>query len=213
MLDAAPDTSDPGAGPAAGGGGRRGGRRIAPWIALAVAVVIGALFVVLASSDSERSDTVTNFAVGKPAPSMQATTLDGRPFDLSRRKGSWVVLNFFNTSCLPCKAEHPELVEFAAQQQSLGVAGAELYTITWGADDDDAVRAWFADNGGDWPIVDDTDGTIGVSLGVAQVPETWIVDPQGIIVDRIPGQTTADALSQRVQRWRDAESGVAPPTT
>ncbi len=73
------------------------------------------------------------------------------------------------------------------------------------------MRTWFADNGGDWPIVDDPNGKIAVSLGVAQVPETWIVDPHGIIVQRIATQITADALSQTVQRWREAESGV--PTT
>ena len=54
------------------------------------------------------------------------------------------------------------------------------------------MRTWFADNGGDWPIVDDPNGKIAVSLGVAQVPETWIVDPQGVIVQRIPSQITAD---------------------
>ena len=103
----------------AGESTKRRGRRIAPWIALGVAAVIAALFIVLAGSDSTRTDTVTNFAVGKPAPAMLTTTLDGKPFDLSRRKGSWVVLNFFNTTCLPCKAEHPELVKFAEQQQSI----------------------------------------------------------------------------------------------
>jgi len=189
------------------GGGR--GRRIAPWIALGVAAVIAALFIVLAGSDNTRSDTVTNFAVGKPAPAMLTTTLDGKPFDLSRRKGSWVVLNFFNTTCLPCKAEHPELVKFAGQQQSLGVDGAELYTVTWGVDSEDAVKQWFADNGGDWPIVRDPNGSMSVSLGVAQVPETWIVDPQGVIVQRIPSQIAADALSQTIQQWRDAEAGKA----
>src|SRR4051812_47314330 len=188
---------------------RRGRRRLAPFIALAIAVVVGALFVVLARSDTNRSDEVTSFAVGKPAPQMVATTLDGKQFDLSRRKGSWVVLNFFNTTCLPCKAEHPELVTFAQQQQSLGVAGAELYTVTWGVDSEAAVKKWFADNGGDWPIVRDPNGQMSVSLGVAQVPETWIVDPQGVIVQRIPSQITADALSQTIQQWRDAEAGTS----
>ncbi|MFT3852544.1 MAG: TlpA disulfide reductase family protein [Ilumatobacteraceae bacterium] len=207
-------TSDgPGTAPAVVGTPRRRGRRIAPWIALGVAVVVAALFVVLASSDSEHADTVTNFAVGQPAPALQTTTLDGKPFDLSRRKGSWVVLNFFNTQCLPCRAEHPDLLKFAEQQASLGVAGAELYTVMNGSDTDDAVRQWFADNGGNWPVLEDPGGTFGVSLGVAQVPETWIVDPQGIIVDRIPSQITADGLSQRLQRWRDAEAGSAPVTT
>ena len=36
------------------------------------------------------------------------TTLDDESFDLARRKGSWVVLNFFNSTCVPCVAEHPE---------------------------------------------------------------------------------------------------------
>jgi len=203
MLDAPPDT-EPSAAPAPK-------RRIAPWIALGVAVVVVALFVLLAGSPTKSTDNVTNFAVGKPAPAVVSTTFDGQPFDLSRRKGSWVVLNFFNTTCLPCKAEHPELVQFAQQQGSLGVDGAELYTITWGGDNQSDVRTWFTDNGGNWPIVDDPNGKIAVSLGVAQVPETWIVDPQGIIVQRIPNQITASALSQTVQRWREVESGV--PTT
>ena len=192
---------------------KRRGRRIAPWIALGVAAVIAALFIVLAGSDNTRTDTVTNFAVGKPAPAMLTTTLDGKPFDLSRRKGSWVVLNFFNTTCLPCKAEHPELVTFAEQQASLGVDGAELYTVTWGFDNQDDVRTWFADNGGDWPIVADPDGKIAVSLGVAKVPETWIIDPQGVVVQRIATQIDAAALSRTLQQWREAEAGDAPPTT
>lgn len=185
--------------------GRRRSRRIAPYVALAVAVVLGALFVVLANSSSDRSDTVTSFAVNQPAPRFQTTTLDGAPFDLSRRKGSWVVLNFFASDCLPCKTEHPELVGFAEQQRSLGSNGAELYTVI--KDDSDAnVRRWFADNGGDWPVLRDPNGALSVSLGVAQVPETWVIDPQGVIVDRIPTTITAAGLSQLIQRYRDAEA-------
>src|SRR4051812_7395304 len=188
-------------------------RRIAPRVALGVTVVIGALFVALARCDPAPADSIPNFAVGKPAPAAASPTLRGQPFQLNRRKGSWVVLNFFNTTCLPCKAEHPELVAFDQQQRSLGTDGAELYTVTWGFDKQADVRTWFTDNGGDWPIVDDPNGKIAVSLGVAQVPETWIIDPQGIIVQRIASQITADALSQTVQQWRDAESGVTPSTT
>ena len=144
-------------------------------------------------------------------PSITGTTLDGKAFDLSRRKGSWVVLNFFNTTCLPCKAEHPELVQFAQQQGSLGVDGAELYTITWGGDNQSDVRTWFDPDNGATGRSSTTRTARSPSPGVAQVPETWIVDPQGIIVQRIPNQITASALSQTVQRWREVESGV--PTT
>ncbi len=38
-------------------------------------------------------------------------------------------------------------------------------------------------------------------------PETWIVDPQGVIVERIPQQVTADALSQELQKLREGDLG------
>jgi len=186
----------------AGESTKRRGRRIAPWIALGVAAVIAALFIVLAGSDSTRTDTVTNFAVGKPAPAMLTTTLDGKPFDLSRRKGSWVVLNFFQSTCLPCKAEHPELVAFAAQQASIA-DGAELYTVIKD-DPDAAVAQWFAEHGGSWPIVKDDDGAIATAFGVAQVPETWIIDPSGVVVSRIATTITADFLSTKLDQFRRA---------
>ena len=180
----------------------RTGRRMAPYISLAVAAVVAALFVVLASGKAEKPDVTSSFLRGKPAPAVASTTLDGQPFNLGRRKGSWVVLNFFQSTCLPCKAEHPELVKFAAQQA--GIAdGAELYTVIKD-DPDDAVAKWFADHGGDWPIVKDDDGAIATAFGVAQVPETWIIDPSGIVVVRHATTITADFLSTELEQLRQA---------
>lgn len=197
---------DPQAAPDASASTLTGGRRrIAPIIALAVAGVLAGLFWVLASSDTSTSDAVSSYLIGKPAPEVQSTTLDGKPFDLSRRKGSWVVLNFFNSLCVPCKAEHPELVTFSQQQQALGVDGAELYTVV-NDDTDQAVTAWFAEHGGDWPIVKDDNGAISIAFGVAQVPETWIIDPQGVVRTRIATTVDAADLSLLIQRMRD---GVA----
>lgn len=183
-------------------GDERPRRRMAPYISLAVAAVVAALFVVLASGKAAKPDVTSSFLRGKPAPAVASTTLDGQPFNLSRRKGSWVVLNFFQSTCLPCKAEHPELVRFAAQQA--GIAnGAELYTIIKD-DADDAVAKWFADHGGDWPIVKDDDGAIATAFGVAQVPETWIIDPSGIVVVRHATTITADFLSTELEQLRQA---------
>lgn len=180
----------------------RGRRRMAPFISLAVAAVLAALFIVLATSKTDKPDVTSSFLLGKPAPAAISTTLDGKPFDLSRRKGSWVVLNFFQSTCLPCKAEHPELVSFASQQA--GVAdGAELYTVVKD-DSDQAVSNWFDEHGGSWPIVRDKDGSIATAFGVAQVPETWIIDPSGIVVRRIPTVITADFLSTLLEQLRQA---------
>ncbi|HSB88296.1 MAG TPA: TlpA disulfide reductase family protein, partial [Ilumatobacteraceae bacterium] len=177
-------------------------RRLAPFISLAVAAALAALFIVLANSKSDHPDVASSYLLGKPAPAVVSATLDGKPFDLSRRKGSWVVLNFFQSSCLPCKAEHPELVAFAAQQAGIS-DGAELYTVV--KDDSNAnVSKWFAEQGGSWPIITDDDGSIATAFGVAKVPETWIIDPSGIVARRIITTVTADFLATELQQLRQA---------
>jgi cytochrome c biogenesis protein CcmG/thiol:disulfide interchange protein DsbE len=167
---------------------------------LAVAVVmIGLVVVLLGGSDkSVRRVTTPNVA----APAVRSDTLDDGLFDLSRRKGSWVVLNFFDTRCAPCVAEHPQLVAFEQQQNELGAAGAEVYTVIFGSDERE-VRDFFAENGGDWPIIRDPDGAIGVSFGVFQVPETWLIDPDGTIVMRFAGEITAEELAINLQVLRE----------
>ena len=181
-------------------------RRVAPFVALAVALVIGALFVVLATSRGEPADDVgviDSPLLGRPAPTVRSTTLGGEPFDLARRKGSWVVLNFFNSTCAPCRAEHPELLRFVEQQESFGAAGAELFTILQVGDRVEDVEAFFIARGGDWPVVRDDEGLINVDFAVAQVPETYIIDPAGVVRVRWAGQIDADTLSRLVQQQRD----------
>lgn len=181
-----------------------GRRRLAPWVALGVAAVIALLFVVLAGAKGgDQADSADTPLMGKFAPAAVGTTLDGQPFELARRKGSWVVLNFFQSTCVPCKEEHPELVRFAAQQRGLGAIGAELYTIVFSDDTVQGVRDFFADNGGDWPIVLDPRGAIGVEFGVNKVPETWVISPDGIVVFRTIDKVTADGLSAQIQQFRE----------
>ena len=177
-------------------------RRLAPAIALILAIVLGALFVVLAGSDAGGDEQVDTFLIDKPAPQIVSTTLDDQPFELSRRKGSWVLLNFFDPSCIPCRQEHPELIALDAQQNALGTQGAELYTVINRGSDDD-VRDYFTTYGGDWPIVRDPGGSISVSFGVAQVPETWVIDPNGIVRARYAGQVTAEGVGSLLQQFRE----------
>jgi cytochrome c biogenesis protein CcmG, thiol:disulfide interchange protein DsbE len=176
-------------------------RRVAPYISLAVAAVLGLLFVVLVSSKAEKPDVTSSYLLNSPAPAVVSSTLDGKPFDLSRRKGSWVVLNFFNSTCLPCKAEHPELVAFAVQQATIN-DGAELYTIV-NDDSAEAVTKWFAEQGGSWPIVKDDNGSISTAFGVAKVPETWIINPAGYVVRRFANTITAASLAGDLQQLRE----------
>lgn len=180
-------------------------RRVAPFIVLGVAAVLAGLFWILAASKSGTDDKVglvDSPLIGKPAPSVRSTTYDDEPFDLARRKGSWVVVNFFNSRCGPCIAEHADLLAFV-QQQATFADGAEFYSIVQPPDSDDDVRGFFADRGGDWPIIRDGEGSTTVAFGVALVPETFIIDPSGVVRVRWAGQIDAVTLSQLVQQQRD----------
>jgi cytochrome c biogenesis protein CcmG/thiol:disulfide interchange protein DsbE len=181
--------------------------RVAPIVVALVAVVALGLFVVLAGAGGADDDTADTTLLDRPAPGTVGRLADGATFDLSRRKGSWVVLNFFTSTCVPCQQEHPELVRFAEQQAALGADGAELYTVV--VDDDDvAVERFFDAEGGAWPVVYDDDGAIAVGFGVAKVPETWIIDPDGIVRGRVISRVTADFLGAQLQQLRELRAGT-----
>ena len=171
-------------------------RRVAPFIVLAVALVIASFFVILARSKSNNSETAYSPLLGKAAPSVQTPELDGSTFNLQHRKGSWVVLNFFNVTCGPCVKEHPELVKFAAEQQDPATksVGAELYSVVWN-DLDGGTADFFRKNQVSWPVLIDENADIAVQFGVAKVPETWIIDPNGYVVLRIISNITVDQLT------------------
>ena len=181
-----------------------GGRRLAPLIAGAIAVVMVGLMVVFVgavSGDDTGGTDADSPLIGRPAPEATGTLSDGTAFDLSRRKGSWVVLNFFDPTCVPCIREHPELVTFSEDQSTLGNDGAEMYSVITSGEQDE-IEAFFADNGGDWPAIY-SDDQIPVAFGVAQVPETWIIDPSGVVQLRLISEVTAEQLNSILRQFRE----------
>jgi len=183
-------------------GGTSSGRRLARWIVLVVAVAMVGLLVVLAGADSDSSATADSPLIGRPAPEAIGTLDDGRTFDLSQRKGSWVVLNFFDPDCIPCIQEHPDLVQFSEDQATLGADGAEIYSvITRGTQEE--VDEFFAERGGDWPQIYSEFDEFPVAFGVAAVPETWIIDPSGVVQLRLISKVTAEQLNTILQQYRE----------
>jgi hypothetical protein len=66
-------------------------------------------------------------------------------------------------------------------------------------DDVDAVREFYAKNGGDYPVVLGDQGRMALDYSVIRVPDTYIIDPLGIVRDRIPRQVAnADELDSRI---------------
>ena len=180
-------------------------RPVVRFVAGAVGALLLAFLVLLAFANPGGTESAESPLLGKPAPAVKSTLIDGGNFDLSRRKGSWVVFNFFNSTCVPCRQEHPVLVKYAEAQKSSDDP-VEVYTIV-NDDTDEAVRAFFASNGGDWGKVRDDDGAISVAFGVAKVPETWVMDPDGYVRVRILGALTEGFLTTRVDELKRQYAG------
>src|SRR3546814_12392631 len=89
--------------------------------------------------------------------------------------------------------EHPELVAFDEAHREAG--DAAVVSVTYDDRTDDA-KEFFAKRGGDWPVVDDPENSIGVAYGVARVPETFLVAPNGLVVERPVGGVTAAQIDQ-----------------
>jgi len=175
------------------------------YIAGAAGVLLLAFLVVLAMAKPGDSESASSPLLGQAAPIVKSTTIGGGDFDLARRKGSWVVLNFFNSTCVPCRQEHPFLVDFAKEQESSDNA-VELYTVV-NDDADGPVQAFFDTNGGDWPAIRDDDGAISVAFGVAKVPESWVIDPNGFVRLRIMGALTKGFLTSRLDELKSQFAG------
>ncbi len=134
--------------------------------------------------------TIGSPLIGKPAPALAGTTLDGAAFDLAAQKGSPVVVNFWASWCGPCREEFP-LLEAAVKRHSgsgLVVVGS-LYK-----DDADPARAFVAEQGATWPTVTDPSRSIGSAWKVLGPPQTFFIDRDGVIRDIVFGGPMSEAL-------------------
>jgi cytochrome c biogenesis protein CcmG/thiol:disulfide interchange protein DsbE len=167
------------------------------WGALGVAVIGAALVALLATSTPAEERLADSPLLGKPAPAVRGTDLDGTTVRLADLRGKWVVLNFFATWCVPCQREHPELQRFVNRHRATG--DAEVLAVIFD-DDVPSVRSYFEDNGGDWPVLDDPRGKVALDFGVRGPPESFLIDPNGFVVSRIVGEVRTEALENLLAR-------------
>ncbi len=150
--------------------------------------------------------------VGKPAPMFSLPTLSGdKPFSPVDMKGQVWIFNVWATWCVACREEHPLLVQFAKSQRIpiVGLSYKELQgsevakTPLSDADKLQLARERslkFLEKAGD-PYklsVMDLDGSVGIDYGVYGVPETYLIDKEGIIRYKRVGPVTPEILIETI---------------
>jgi cytochrome c biogenesis protein CcmG/thiol:disulfide interchange protein DsbE len=167
--------------------------------AAALAIVLTVLVVVLATSESAGERRTSSPLLGLQAPPLAGGTVveAGGSYDLAADRGRWVLVNFFATDCIPCRVEHPELVAFSEAHAD----EARVVSVVF-SDDPENVRSFFEERGGDWPVVEDDDGAIATRWGVARVPESYLVAPDGTVVSKIVGGVELARLEDLLTRAR-----------
>lgn len=189
----------PGHGPAtvaAAGAPAPGRGETRRWWGFGVAVVaVAALVVVLGTGLGRDPSVVPSRAVGGPAPQLSGRTLDGGVFDLAEQRGTVVLVNVWASWCGPCRDELP-LLGAAAR----GLAARGLVVVGIDTQDDPATaRSFLAELGGvPYPSVDDSDGRAAVDWGTFGVPETFVVDRDGIVRARAVGEVSPAWIDQNV---------------
>jgi cytochrome c biogenesis protein CcmG, thiol:disulfide interchange protein DsbE len=178
-----------------------GGPRAALAASVVVALLLALMVAVLATRDPSTERASQSPLIGQLAPATAGTTLDGEEVSIDDFRGRWVVVNFFASWCIPCQTEHPQLAAFDAAHRAQG--DAVLVGVTFDNKTEDA-REFFAENGGDWPVIDDPDNSIGVAYGVAQVPETFVIHPNGTVVQRYAGAVTRAELDGLIASVEEA---------
>jgi cytochrome c biogenesis protein CcmG/thiol:disulfide interchange protein DsbE len=134
--------------------------------------------------------------VGDAAPPITGETLDGEPFDLGALRGRPVVLNFWASWCIPCRAEFPLLASKEAEHadDGLAVVGV-LYR-----DDATSARAFRDKAGATWPTVLDPDGATARDYRVAAPPQTYFIDRDGVVRSIQIGELTEDDFERQYAR-------------
>jgi cytochrome c biogenesis protein CcmG/thiol:disulfide interchange protein DsbE len=116
--------------------------------------------------------------VGRPAPTLKAPALkpgDAALTDALLHSGKPVLVNFFASWCTPCLAEAP-LLDRLAKKDGITIIG-----IAWKNKPEEA-RAWLERLGDPFAAVGyDLDGKMAVDWGLSGVPETFLIDAQGVV--------------------------------
>ena len=166
-------------------------KRAISWLpALCLAILLGVLGQVLASGADPSA--IASPLTGQPAPALDVALYSGGAERLTNADlgGKPALLNFFASWCGPCAAENGLLMEMANRHD------VRIYGIAL-KDDPDQLKAYLEKRGNPYTRIgfDDT-GRTAMEWGVTGVPETFVISPEGKVIERHTGQLSYDEMKE-----------------
>lgn len=136
--------------------------------------------------------------VGRPAPAFALPTIgdDAPTISLSQLRGQVVVVNFWASWCTGCRLEHPALEAAWDRYRDKGVV---MLGIPF-QDRQSASRDFLDELGGDWPNLADPSSRTAIDYGVYGLPETFVIDPRGVVTFKQVGPISYDTLTDQIER-------------
>lgn len=160
-------------------------------IPLAVFIVLVALLAIGLGHDPGK---VPSPLIDKPAPDFRLAQLHepGKSFTPQEMRGQVWLLSVWASWCFTCREEHPLLVELA-RSRTVPVVGLNY------RDKREDALAWLTQLGDPYLLsISDTDGRIGIDYGVYKVPETYLIDRDGVIRYKQIGPITPEILTDQI---------------
>lgn len=162
-------------------------------LVLGIALVLP-LLIFLAFGLGSDPRSIESPLVGKPAPQFTLADLEGRPHQLADLRGRPVVINFWATWCQPCVVEHPMLLAGARRYDGRAVFLGIVYQ------DEPALIRRFVEARGAWgPSLLDPGSEVAIAYGVYGAPETFFIDADGVVAEKVTGLVTPEKLDAVLQ--------------
>jgi peroxiredoxin len=134
--------------------------------------------------------------VGGPAPSFELENLKGETFKSSDLKNKVVILNFWATWCVPCIKEVPELKKAYVSFKDNDV---EIIAINF-AETRSKVEGFVEKHNLNFPVLLDKYGDVSQDYRVRNLPVTYIISPDGIIVDLVFGGISPEYIQTTLKQ-------------